>query len=389
MVEVQDYNAEKPADQRANTTVFLIIQQTQGGNPTFDAPWSEVNPKLYFSLSESSTGVGAEVTTLGATDPSDGSRITNFEKVPSSDPLDYFVVDRTSGRVTLKKNLDYDAMVRKEVNVLVRAIGKNITQFSTAELILRVTDANDNNPVFLERGYSFSISENPNSVFIGRVQASDKDDGDFGRVFYSISGQGADNFYINPQTGEIRLADGATLDRETTQEYTLIVSAADNANGSSTSRNDEVSLKIKVIDYNDHAPEFERSVYQFFKYDNLEAQRSIGVVSAKDNDEGNNGQIIYTINSGNENGMFQLDPQTGLLTSGTPLTGRARDQPYTLQVKAEDRGSPIPLSNYATIQVTIRPSLAADSKPRFEVPERDGVQFNITEVRRRDRVQYS
>lgn len=80
----------------------------------------------------------------------------------------------------------------------------------------------------LQSEYFAAIKENSQKdTFVIKVSASDGDADDFGKIRYSFKGDYTNDFVINEQTGEIRVANSATLDRETSPEITLKVEATD------------------------------------------------------------------------------------------------------------------------------------------------------------------
>lgn len=56
---------------------------------------------------------------------------------------------------------------------------------STAEIIVDIVNANDNEPVFSSTEYRFSVAENSSKgTYIGKIDAKDGDDGKFDFISY-------------------------------------------------------------------------------------------------------------------------------------------------------------------------------------------------------------
>ena len=95
------------------------------------------------------------------------------------------------------------------------------------QLVIRVTDINDNDPRFNQSIYQTEIYENiPVGTAVTKLTANDPDTGDNGRVWYQIIGGNYNqSFIINNETGEI--ITNNSVDRESNDEYTLSIKAED------------------------------------------------------------------------------------------------------------------------------------------------------------------
>lgn len=82
------------------------------------------------------------------------------------------------------------------------------------------------------------------------VKATDKDNGDYGAIKYSSSGDGSSVFTIDQDTGKIAIKQGALLDREKKAFYHLQVTAIDGNNSSliAHKRQTSVLVTINIID---------------------------------------------------------------------------------------------------------------------------------------------
>ena len=70
-----------------------------------------------------------------------------------------------------------------------------------------------------------------------------------------------------------------------------------------------MQLTVTVLDVNDVTPMFEPQSYLKSVMENIGElepveDRKILTISAKDDDEGDNAKIVYTITTGNEEGLF-------------------------------------------------------------------------------------
>ncbi|XP_042372618.1 protocadherin gamma-B2-like, partial [Plectropomus leopardus] len=134
---------------------------------------------------------------------------------------------------------------------------------SSAQVIVGINDINNNKPVFQEC-YNYSVNaavlENqPPGTFVLQVQAHDADMGVNGEVKYGIMHRDgvSSGFDINPDTGVI--ATTASFDRERQREYTLSVTATDQAEEPLIGI---CQITVLIADQNDNDPKFENSRYQ-------------------------------------------------------------------------------------------------------------------------------
>ena len=72
-----------------------------------------------------------------------------------------------------------------------------------------------------------------------------------------------------------------------------------------------MQLTVTVLDVNDVTPMFEPQSYLKSVMENIGElepveDRKILTISAKDDDEGDNAKIVYTITTGNEEGLFSV-----------------------------------------------------------------------------------
>ncbi|XP_063266472.1 cadherin-1-like isoform X1 [Prinia subflava] len=163
------------------------------------------------------------------------------------------------------------------------------------------------------------------------------------KVFYSITGQGADIipvgvFVIERETGWLKVT--IPLDREEKDKYVLY-SHAVSANGQPVE--DPMELIITVTDQNDNPPVFTQAVFHGSVLEGAKPGTSVLRVLATDADDAvnsNNGIVSYSILSQVPEkprpGMFTIDSSSGLI-SVAMLGLVAEEVPeYTLEIQAAD-----------------------------------------------------
>lgn len=141
-----------------------------------------------------------------------------------------------------------------------------------------------------------------------QVTAVDLDTGNNARLTYRLlasnNNKSNEIFGIFPNSGWLYLKE--SLDRETKDQYKLIVGATDNG---TPSQNASVRVIVDVLDANDNDPVFVRDFYEFSIEENLRRGASVGKISARDADAGGNAAIRYNLIPSNTS--FQINSITG------------------------------------------------------------------------------
>jgi hypothetical protein len=157
-----------------------------------------------------------------------------------------FQID-SAGQITLKpgQSLDFESVDRYQVTV---AVNDGVNTSASQTITFTVIDSNDQAPELAEFT-SQTVAENlSDSSVIVSASASDADStGE--TISYQLTDNSGGLFEINASTGDIRLANGQTLDYEAATSHTVTVIATDGSNHSS-----EQILTINVSDVNDVAP---------------------------------------------------------------------------------------------------------------------------------------
>ena len=186
-----------------------------------------------------------------------------------------FGVVSTSGQLQIRAPLDYETKSSYLVTVIVS--DGSLTDSITVGI--NVTDVDENRgPVFADSSTTRSIAENtPVGVNIGDAVSATDADSD-ASLTYTLSGTDAGSFDIDPTTGQIKTQ--ASLDYETKNSYTVIVTASD---GSLTA---SISVAISIVDVDENrGPVFPGSRTTRSVAENTPAGVSIGIpVSATDAD---------------------------------------------------------------------------------------------------------
>ncbi|XP_072434098.1 protocadherin-9 isoform X5 [Chiloscyllium punctatum] len=290
---------------------------------------------------------GLYLTTISATDDDSGK---NAEIVYQLGPnASFFDLDRKTGVLTASRVFDREEQERYIFTVTARDSGNPPLQ-SQAAVIVTVLDENDNNPKFTHNHFQFFVSENlPKYSTVGVITVTDLDAGANAEVMASVVGDNA-NFILDPLSGVIR--SNVSFDREQQSSYTFEVKAVDRGRPVRTSI---AKVTINVIDVNDNSPVV---IYppsnSSFKLVPLSAIPGsvVAEVFAVDVDTGMNAELKYSIVSGNNKGLFRIDPVTGNITLEEKPT--AVDQGlHRLVVNISDLGYPKPLHTLVLVYLYV------------------------------------
>ncbi|XP_068847902.1 cadherin-3 [Capricornis sumatraensis] len=188
-----------------------------------------------------------------------------------------------------------------------------------------------------------SVPENGKGPFPQRLNQlkSNKDRGT--KIFYSITGPGADSppegiFAIEKETGWLLL--NKPLDREKIAKYELFGHAV-SENGASVE--DPMNISIIVTDQNDHKPKFTQDVFRGSVLEGVLPGTSVMQVTATDEDDAvntYNGVVAYSIHSQEPKDphdlMFTVHRSTGTISVISSGLDRERVPEYTLTIHATD-----------------------------------------------------
>ncbi|NXU81636.1 PCD23 protein, partial [Oreotrochilus melanogaster] len=270
-------------------------------------------------------------------------------RISSGDPHGRFFIDPHFGIIHTRSQLDHET--QSVVVLTVQSQLGNSPVYSSTQVNISVTDINDNPPVFLTKSDRVTIAHTqPPGTAVYIAHAEDKDSGLNGVVKYSITSKQSNAFNIDPTLGVVNLT--RTVFADAQQEYTIQIAAEDCGSPplASVLVFDSLTVKIVILDINDNSPSFMSSPLSYVMED-AEVGCLVHHITAKDPDEGRNGQVTYHILSGNENKAFVLDKLTGILTTARVLDHEIQEH-YSLTVMALDDGSPA-LSATQVLTITV------------------------------------
>ncbi|XP_038255144.1 protocadherin Fat 4 [Dermochelys coriacea] len=322
------------------------------------------NPPL-FSMPSYSTSLmenlppGSTILNFNVTDADDGSNSQLSYSITSGDSLGQFNIDK-NGILSIKQPLDRESQSFYSLVVQVHDMATLLASryTSTTQVSIILLDVNDNPPSFISPKLTYIPENTPIDTIVFRAQATDPDSGPNSYIEYTLLRPLGNKFSIGSIDGEVRLI--GELDREAVANYTLTVVATDKGQPCLSSSTDVV---VVVLDINDNNPLFAQKLYKVEVGENTLTGTDLTQVFATDGDEGTNGQVRYSIISGNTNNEFRIDSVTGMITVAKPLD-REKKPFYSLTVQSSDRGSS-PRTDTTTVSIVLMD--VNDFIPTFEL----------------------
>ncbi|XP_027402031.1 protocadherin alpha-7 isoform X10 [Bos indicus x Bos taurus] len=220
---------------------------------------------------------------------------------------------------------------------------------------VEVKDINDNPPVFQGTQKNLFIAESRPLDFRFPLEgASDADIGENALLTYRLSS--SEYFFLEVPTTDqqvkpLSLVLRKPLDREESPELHLVLTATDRGKPELTGT---VQLLINVLDANDNAPVFDRTLYAVKLAENVPNGTLVIKLNASDLDEGLNADIIYSFSSDASPDIkfkFYIDPVSGEITVTGHIDFEER-KTYKIRVEATDKGY-LPLAGHCTVLVEV------------------------------------
>ncbi|XP_064181996.1 protocadherin gamma-A11-like isoform X24 [Anguilla rostrata] len=279
--------------------------------------------------------------------------------------LPFKIKKSLSNYYSLVTDTDLDREKYSDYNISITARDGGTPPLSSHyQIVLQVSDVNDNAPYFEKTDYLTSVMENnaPGlSIFL--LQARDDDWGPNARISYFLEDVGVNGspvssyISVNSDTGVIYAV--RSLDYEKIKRFQVHIIAQD---GGSPPLRNNATVTILIQDQNDNAPQI---LYPVQTGGSLVAEmvpRSADVgylvtkVVAVDVDSGQNAWLSYKLLKATDRALFEVGLQNGEIRTLRQVTDKDAVK-QRLTVVVEDNGRP---SRSATVNVNVA---LADSFP--------------------------
>ncbi|XP_067890087.1 protocadherin Fat 3a isoform X2 [Heterodontus francisci] len=266
-----------------------------------------------------------------------------------------FELEKGVGTIVIAKPLDTEHRATYNMTVEVT----DGTNSAATQVFIKILDSNDNGPVFSQPSYDVTISEDATIYTeILHIKATDRDEKN--KLTYSIHSSidpiSIRKFQLDQSTGKLSIAE--KLDHEAQAQHSLTVMVRDQE---FPYRRNLVRVIVNVEDANDHAPYFTSVVYDGSVFESAAFGSAVLQVTALDKDKGQNAELLYSIEAGNNENTFKIEPVLGIITVSKELDLSSLGQ-YVLNVKVTDQGLPA-LSATAIVRITV--TFSDNAQPKF------------------------
>ena len=323
----------------AEVAVNITILDVNDVTPSF------TNSTYYIFLLENTT-TSTSILTVDAED-SDYAENGSFAYfiVPGNDSLS-FSVNTSTGEIFLERELDRETQDLLQFIVAAADQG-NPSLTGSAEVVVMVLDNNDNVPILNSTAYSAVLAEDtaPGTTVL-YVGGSDRDIDENSDLTFSLSEDFSGTFSIGEKNGTLLLT--GDLNYEFAQSYAFSVIVED---GGTLSLSSSSEVFVEIVDLNDNPPQFDSDVYQVSIPENVILGTPIFRIPATDTDSTSNGELRYTILSGNVRSAFSVDEVFGDVLVAD-YVDREITPSYSLELRVVDQGLP-QFTASATLEVTI------------------------------------
>jgi protocadherin Fat 4 len=333
-------------------TVIITVEDVSEFGPEFQSPYYE------FFVNETET-FGYILGSVSAIDQDTGSTgsityaINNLTNIP-------FAIHSGNGEIYVVTPLDYESGLTV-FNLTVIAYD-SVNQSDVAIVVVTLINVDESVPVFTASNYYGTIRESlPPGMsidFTHPISCTDADDAadSLTTSLYLTPSTGSafgSDFPFNIQETTGVITSLSMLDLESVDRYIFKVLCRDRNGNNATA-----SVTVDLLPYNDFSPIFSGTPYVRNISEGITQNSLILTVSATDDDLLSYNTILFSIESGNDNGVFSIDPINGIIRNIQDVDYEQQSQ-YMLNISARNiipagdtSGSPS-LSSYTNAVINV------------------------------------
>ncbi|KAM9064808.1 protocadherin alpha-C1 [Sarcophilus harrisii] len=264
-----------------------------------------------------------------------------FRLLASNGGEPYFGMEAGSGSLYVREPADRERLCGAKATCILNYELVLKDPLELHRMSVRILDLNDNPPRFPEDEVRLYLAEflAPGARFT-LPNAQDADEGTNGLLSYSLSPSEHFRLELGSRTDGSEYPElvlEKSLDREQRATHRLVLTARD---GGRPGRSGSVQVTVIVVDTNDNAPEFQRSVYRVSVPETAPNGTVLIRVQASDPDEGPNGEVRYTFTNSTPTELrhqFRVHSRSGEVTVAAPLG--PPDRLLEIFIEARDEGA--------------------------------------------------
>ncbi|XP_032051785.1 cadherin-1-like [Aythya fuligula] len=326
--------------------IIITVMDQNDNKPVF-------TKQVFVGYIEENAKPGTSVMTVNATDADDTVAADNgivsysiVSQEPARPHPQMFTINPQKGVISVL-GTGLDRETTPNYTLIVRATdqeGKGLS--TTATAVIKVTDANDNIPIFDPTMYEGTVPENEVGLEVARLHVTDQDmpgSPAWQAVYRIKSGDqdGAFSIATDPNTNDGILRTAKGLDYETRNRYDLVVTVENVVPLSVSLGLSSASVLVLVRDVNE-PPVFVPPVKRVEVSEDLPVGHEVTSYTAQDPDKNQRNRITYRMGS-DPAGWLAIDPENGIVTAAQPLdreSVHAINSTYKAIVLAVDNGVP-------------------------------------------------
>uniref|UniRef100_H3CR37 Protocadherin-8 n=1 Tax=Tetraodon nigroviridis TaxID=99883 RepID=H3CR37_TETNG len=294
----------------------------------------------------------------------------------------YVRLRESDGQLSIGERIDRERICKHTSQCLIAfdVVSFSKEQFKLIHVEVEVKDINDNTPEFPRKESSLEISEN---TAVGtRIPLDFAADDDVGSNYiqsYQISVNSHFSIDVLSRADGVKYAELVLmkeLDRETQASYALELVAVD---GGSPSRTGTTRVNVRVKDYNDNSPVFDRNSFSVDLPEDAPVGTLLLDLNAEDPDEGLNGEVVYGF--GHQvpteiRQLFRVDRKSGRLTLESQIDFESKNT-YEFDVQATDLG---PNPSPAVCKIVVQVQDVNDNAPEISITPMTSITAGIAYI---------
>ncbi|VVD05271.1 unnamed protein product [Leptidea sinapis] len=277
----------------------------------------------------------------------------NGKEVADPSTFSNWLTVMSNGSVTVSQQLNREQAAVLTLPVAVTDASAQTLQRTEGELIINIVDVNRYAPVFTQPAYvERIIEEQPVGSILGTYTATDKETPISAIIIYPPSPY----FTIDNVTGVVKTSQRIDYEKTHSINFTLVAMDSGVPQLSTSA-----GVLVEVANINDEQPEFDANGYEASVDEHSPVGTTVLAVHATDNDEGEFGEVRYSLTGGHS--LFTINEDTGVITVSGDIDREITSEVY-LRAVAMDQAPPH-LNKSTSVPVHIKIVDINDSPPVF------------------------